>query len=248
MSVPEIEPLSDAELDELSERLAGVKRKDALSLESLDGFFCALIASPRSVSPSEYLPIILGGQMPNDGGFASLDEANVTVSFRHWNSIITDLDNESIHIPLVVDVAPGEVPGREWARGFMRGVDLAGEGWGELFESEQEGDLLVIPLVAGEVDPEWPKEPLTKEQDDEIITSLAVGAARSYQHFAAARRANADALYEDLVDEDDLDDEKFYPETYVRPAPKVGRNEPCPCGSGRKYKRCCGAADSNSPD
>lgn len=26
----------------------------------------------------------------------------------------------------------------------------------------------------------------------------------------------------------------------IRTAPKVGRNEPCPCGSGRKYKRCCG--------
>jgi preprotein translocase subunit SecA len=25
-----------------------------------------------------------------------------------------------------------------------------------------------------------------------------------------------------------------------REAPKVGRNEPCPCGSGRKYKDCCG--------
>ncbi|MGA2148003.1 MAG: SEC-C metal-binding domain-containing protein [Bryobacteraceae bacterium] len=26
---------------------------------------------------------------------------------------------------------------------------------------------------------------------------------------------------------------------YRRSAPKIGRNEPCPCGSGRKYKRCC---------
>jgi predicted aspartyl protease len=26
----------------------------------------------------------------------------------------------------------------------------------------------------------------------------------------------------------------------ISPAPKVGRNEPCPCGSGKKYKRCCG--------
>ncbi len=28
-------------------------------------------------------------------------------------------------------------------------------------------------------------------------------------------------------------------ETYTRPNPKTGRNEPCPCGSGRKYKKCC---------
>jgi SEC-C motif-containing protein len=30
-------------------------------------------------------------------------------------------------------------------------------------------------------------------------------------------------------------------DTYVRDAPKVGRNDPCPCGSGKKYKKCCGA-------
>ena len=29
--------------------------------------------------------------------------------------------------------------------------------------------------------------------------------------------------------------------SYVRETPKVGRNEPCPCGSGKKYKKCCGA-------
>jgi SEC-C motif-containing protein len=31
-------------------------------------------------------------------------------------------------------------------------------------------------------------------------------------------------------------------ETYVREEPKIGRNDPCPCGSGKKYKKCCGAA------
>jgi preprotein translocase subunit SecA len=29
-------------------------------------------------------------------------------------------------------------------------------------------------------------------------------------------------------------------ETVRRETPKVGRNDPCPCGSGKKYKRCCG--------
>jgi SEC-C motif domain protein len=30
-------------------------------------------------------------------------------------------------------------------------------------------------------------------------------------------------------------------EQFVRQSPKVGRNDPCPCGSGKKYKKCCGA-------
>ncbi len=35
-------------------------------------------------------------------------------------------------------------------------------------------------------------------------------------------------------------DGQVVPETYVRATPKVGRNDPCPCGSGKKYKFCCG--------
>jgi preprotein translocase subunit SecA len=34
------------------------------------------------------------------------------------------------------------------------------------------------------------------------------------------------------------------PAPFRREDPKVGRNEPCPCGSGKKYKKCCGAAGS----
>ena len=30
------------------------------------------------------------------------------------------------------------------------------------------------------------------------------------------------------------------PQTYRREGRKVGRNEPCPCGSGKKFKKCCG--------
>ncbi len=41
----------------------------------------------------------------------------------------------------------------------------------------------------------------------------------------------------DAVDEDFDDGEFILP--YVREDPKVGRNDPCPCGSGKKYKKCC---------
>jgi SEC-C motif-containing protein len=36
------------------------------------------------------------------------------------------------------------------------------------------------------------------------------------------------------------DEGNVSPRTVVRSSPKVGRNEPCPCGSGKKYKLCCG--------
>jgi len=36
-----------------------------------------------------------------------------------------------------------------------------------------------------------------------------------------------------------VDGEGIKGETFVRSEPKIGRNDPCPCGSGRKYKKCC---------
>jgi hypothetical protein len=48
------------------------------------------------------------------------------------------------------------------------------------------------------------------------------------------------------ADAEDPEDEGLFPEEveapYVRAMPKVGRNDPCPCGSGKKYKHCCLAA------
>ena len=42
-------------------------------------------------------------------------------------------------------------------------------------------------------------------------------------------------------EEEDVEDgnNHGHTETYVRPTPKIGRNDPCPCGSGKKYKKCC---------
>jgi curved DNA-binding protein CbpA len=40
---------------------------------------------------------------------------------------------------------------------------------------------------------------------------------------------------------DEEDEDSALPEPVRRSQPKVGRNDPCPCGSGKKYKRCCGA-------
>jgi SWIM/SEC-C metal-binding protein len=42
---------------------------------------------------------------------------------------------------------------------------------------------------------------------------------------------------EDITDLDIL----LHPQRPVTAEAKVGRNDPCPCGSGRKYKKCCGA-------
>jgi hypothetical protein len=67
---------------------------------------------------------------------------------------------------------------------------------------------MTIPLVAGEVDPSWPKDPLTKEKEDELLQWMFAGAVRAYRHFVDARREFAQEFDQDEFDEDD-----YYPET-----------------------------------
>jgi hypothetical protein len=47
-------------------------------------------------------------------------------------------------------------------------------------------------------------------------------------------------LDEETGEEEDVFDPYERQEPIVRETPKIGRNDPCPCGSGKKYKKCCG--------
>jgi len=127
---------------------------------------------------------------------------------RYWNSIIADFEQESIHLPFIVEPGIDGIPGRAWARGFLKGTRLAPEGWSDLWDSEGDGQLLSVSLVAGELDPTWPTEALTKEKEDELLQWMFAGAARAYRHFADARREFADARYDDAIEEE-VDD--YYP-------------------------------------
>lgn len=58
------------------------------------------------------------------------------------------------------------------------------------------------------------------------------GVAQEMREDASFVRENGEWRY--------LDGEVHGHTPYRREAPKVGRNDPCPCGSGKKYKKCCG--------
>lgn len=55
-----------------------------------------------------------------------------------------------------------------------------------------------------------------------------------------ATHPSAQGIADAMASEDDRHEEDEQERTYRREMPKVGRNDPCPCGSGKKYKQCCG--------
>jgi len=217
-------PLTESELDQLSDFLDSLG-EHAMNIEMLDGFFAALICSPESIPPSELLPHILGP----DYTFEDQDQGAeiVELLMRHWNTISSalyrTLKKDDIYIPIMLVDEDGVPSGNDWACGFMNGVALRADRWEELAASENFcGPMMPIMLLACEhhTDPELRPPAETYENRDELLQLLIAGLTQIYRHFAPQRHDEA-------------------PEPIRRAGPKVGRNDPCPCGSGRKYKHCC---------
>ncbi len=225
---------SEAEIERLATLLSANPNLEALSLEGVDGLFCALVASPAMVMPHEYLPVILGGNLGEGmlGDLAGVQEL-MALLMRFWNAIAHDFEHETFHVAHGGEPGEDGVPGRAWARGYMHGIRLAPQGWSRILHDERERLLHLIPIVAGDVDPAWPTEPLTEEQSNAMWTDMLAGAARAYRYFKEDRLAYAQAAAQ-----------RAPQQPYERADPKVGRNDPCPCGSGKKYKRCCGSTSS----
>jgi uncharacterized protein len=201
----------------------------------LDGFFSALIAGPETVMPSEYNREVFGGEMSEACEFSSLDEAReiLGLMMRHWNTIAGALYKGEIHIPRIFDDEKGELRGNNWARGFMRGMHMRHDCWAELVNDEERGGCL-IPIMTlyheHDEDPEMRPKPINPEQREDVIAHMAVGLLGAYQYFRAQRQADSDTTFT---------------REPGRNASKVGRNNPCPCGSGKKFKKCCGGATIN---
>jgi uncharacterized protein len=227
------ETLTDAQCDKLTRLLSRFRGSQAMNLEMLDGFFSALICCPDMVLPSEYLPEVWGGEMANKEAWDSREQLQefMDLVMRHWNTISGSLQAGDVYLPILAEDEEGIARGNDWATGFMRGMSLRHHDWAELVNSEEHGGSLVpIFALANEhhIDPKMRpyKEPMDAERREELIVGMAAGLINIYRYFAPHRRAAAHAAAAST--------------THRRTTPKVGRNDPCPCGSGKKSKRCCG--------
>ena len=214
------DPLTSDELAWLDLALWRRVGTDTMCLESADGYLSALAVGPESVPPSNYLPAILGAgaefDTPEHGTYiAELLE-------RHLGSIECEIAEDGTSEPFINFGVGEDLEGSLWAQGCLTCIKHHDDAWRPLLSKPYLVERLVAPLIAllpGDDEPG--EEILTPEARSELIDTLpfVMHATWSFWHGAA----------HPLLE--------FQPERRV----KVGRNDPCPCGSGKKYKRCCGA-------
>jgi uncharacterized protein len=225
--------LSDAELERVREILDRFGDKRAMNLEQIDGFLAALVCGPEDIPESEYLPEIWGDAMVNEAAFARQPILQVFVSLitRYRDAIAHTLRTGAVYTPLLLQNEDGVACGNDWANGFVRGMGLRKQLWTSLVDDgENGGSVVPIFALAYEHDPDPEMRSYDKPVSPELREKLIIGAAaavmRIYRYFQQRRFTATYATGNST--------------TYQRVTTKVGRNEPCPCGSGKKYKQCCG--------
>jgi len=229
----------DAKLETLGEFLDQLSDDGAMDLEELDGFFTALHCCPELVPPSEYLPEILGDGLENEEIFPNPEAAQLFMGLvmHHWNAVGDALRLGDFFLPLLLEDDEGKSYGNNWSIGFLRGADLRRDLWKEILEDEEDKAGWFVPIFAlaheEDPDPEMRpyKERMTEEQREKLLAGVSVCVTEIYKYFAPHRRLKAEVIREQAL--------------FGKRAPKIGRNDPCYCGSGKKYKKCCGALKVN---
>ncbi len=195
---------------------------DVMTLAELDGYLAALAIGPEVVAPEEWLPVIWNGAPPD---FAD-DTALLRAISRFCEDIIRQIA-AGTYMPLL-DSDTDDVPlPHAWAAGFMAAAELRFDAWSALFQSEED-DTLAYPILAFcEDEAGQPLFDLSKKDREVLLVQ------------------SPDLIAQAVIDIADYWQQKNKPPPAgaipVRTTPKIGRNDPCPCGSGKKYKKCCGA-------
>lgn len=224
-------PLSDDELELLDRFLlhriaddADTLNKDEgiYELSGLDGFFTAIVSGPVAIPPSQWLPALWGDFEPKwpDGDEF---EAIFRLLMRHMNVIAEILlevpDNfDPLFLEREVDKMTYIVVD-EWCEGYIRGVGLMPESWDE---GGEQIDVYLMPIYAFTEASQWRGHELEADEAADLRRAIPT-CVREIHKFWLARR---DGLKGKNV-------------PVRRSETLVGRNDPCPCGSGKKYKKCC---------
>jgi uncharacterized protein len=198
---------------------------DAMLLSELDGFVAGILVCPDLIMPGEWLPLVWGGE-DTAPIFATAEQAEQLISLvmEHYNATADDLQSGRFAPVLEVDTRHDEVLWELWIEGFETAMQLRPDSWMALLQSDAEtctalaGLITLMKISGGESNlSESEIQDLTEMASDLIAPWVeTLHAWRVGQHVASR------------------------PGTPVPTFGKVGRNEPCPCGSGKKYKKCCG--------
>lgn len=205
---------------------AALVKHDGIVIAELDGFLTALWLLPKEAPADQWMPFLFSWRK-DDGAGPDLELAKLIA--EHYNSVGFEL-RSGTYQPIYMapdDEADDTIIWEPWIEGFGGAIGLFPDAFEPLVAAEDDAGEMFRMLIAlagvAMKDPD-----MTADMGEETVAELAAAAPDLIPECVHT-------LYETKLETSGA--------LQPRSASTVGRNDPCPCGSGKKYKKCCGAAN-----
>jgi uncharacterized protein len=243
--------LTDAEFAELDELLAATPEPlEPVDAVMLDGYLCGTLVQPVMVSGDELMQFVFdfeGRDLPDETDPVWLERTQALILRRHaalnhamvedgwFNPLILEFDEEAEAADPAPPLAEGEVdplaglsevskPLMPWVAGFQHGL----QSFPALMELPDDAIDLALARLFRHL-------PAESDEEKNVVETL------DREHPLKDLDAAIEELVVTVADLSDLTrDARYKVDTIRRDEPKLGRNDPCHCGSGKKFKACHG--------
>jgi len=213
-----------------------------LTFLEVQGFLFTMACSPELIKPSEWLPLIFNEQ---DADYASPEEAqpvlqalidlNNFINAQVQTGEVTLLDDITFSSPAQDNIGEATIVG-QWSKGFLLGHNWLYETWNHYIPDELSEELGSTMMVLSFF--------FSKSLAQTYYNELAQSSGQTFEQFATVMQdtfTNALMSYLHMgrsIQTALSESQSEFHQPHINEQ-KIGRNEPCPCGSGKKYKKCC---------
>jgi yecA family protein len=245
-----IRDLTDTDVAQLEAHLQRFKTDKSFDLVGLDGFLHGITCLPKSVNPTQWLQMALTEE--SVGKEVAQASEIIGLVFAYYNTVAVPQHLQNQVSPPRCDGSAEQ--SATWLRGFARAFTLDKEALQFLVYSPDEetsrfGMLLFSQMITAEEAEAFGLEPTeaadireaylnTVQQFEKKSASDNIKTLEVMEEITRIYLKSYKSFENNLMGRSSFGIEDYTP--YRREEKKVGRNEPCPCGSGKKFKHCHG--------
>lgn len=222
---------SDEDLDQLDALLQALPVENMpMTVSELDGYIVGVLACPEMIPPSAWLPLVWGDTGSAEFPDEKAAEETVNAVMTHYNSAVASLAG-SLWVEPIYEIDPNsdEIMWEPWVDGFTCAMRLRPDAWSQLFDQVDEETQTAMIFLMVLQDIYTGQSNLTDKEIDKIdveapdlipncVATILQQSRPELSHRNATMGSGAP----------------------FKAGSRPGRNDPCACGSGRKYKKCCG--------
>ena len=192
---------------------------NTMRCDEVQGFMIALLSGPDALNPTNWLPEILGEESLFDAKERTEIERLVMAMAADMRM---KLNEKTLPDLWFYEDEAGNPDFYTWCNAYLYALDIVPTDWFEAVDQEEFEDLFYPIMALGGI--------YDDEENGEVILHLNEKELTQLESDLPHVLLDIYWYWQAIINK---------PQTVRREGEKVGRNDPCPCGSGKKYKACC---------